>query len=73
MRLDMRPKNETYERDWMLNWNLLTIILGITLILEVVVVLISFPPERKGYTINTNGLSHLNKCMNCEMDIPIVT
>jgi len=39
------------KRDWMLNWNLLTIIVGITLILEVIVVLISWPPERKGYTI----------------------
>jgi hypothetical protein len=42
----MRPK-----RDWMLNWNLLTIIVGITLILEVLVVLVLYPPERKGYTI----------------------
>ncbi|UCF08573.1 MAG: hypothetical protein JSW28_02475 [Thermoplasmata archaeon] len=39
------------ERDWALNWNLLTIIVGITLILEVLVVLISDPPEKKGYTI----------------------
>jgi hypothetical protein len=37
--------------EWILNWNLLTIILGITLILEIIVVLINFPPERKGYTI----------------------
>ncbi|UCE73980.1 MAG: hypothetical protein JSV56_13325 [Methanomassiliicoccales archaeon] len=37
--------------EWLLNWNLLTIILGITLILEVVVVLISFDLPRKGYTI----------------------
>ena len=42
----MKPK-----RDWMLNWNLLTIIVGITLILEVLVVLVLYPPERKGYTI----------------------
>lgn len=35
----------------MLNWNLLTIIIGITLILEVLVVLVSDPPEKKGYTI----------------------
>jgi hypothetical protein len=47
----MKRKKGYKRRDWMLNWNLLTIILGITLILEVVVVLISFPPERKGYTI----------------------
>ena len=44
-------KRKIKKRDWMLNWNLLTIILGVTLVLEVVVVLISFPPERKGYTI----------------------
>jgi hypothetical protein len=40
-----------HKRDWMLNWNLLTIIVGITLILEVLVVLVTWPPERKGYTI----------------------
>ena len=39
------------KRDWMLNWNLLTIIIGITLILEVLVVLIDDPPAKKGYTI----------------------
>ena len=45
-------KRKPYKKqEWLLNWNLLTIIVGITLILEVVVVLISFPPERKGYTI----------------------
>ena len=47
----MKRKKDFTKRDWMLNWNLLTIILGITLILEVLVVLISFPPEKKGYTI----------------------
>jgi hypothetical protein len=47
----MKRKKGYKRRDWMLNWNLLTIILGVTLILEVVVVLISFPPKRKGYTI----------------------
>jgi hypothetical protein len=51
MRMDMKIKKKFKKRDWMLNWNLLTFILGITLIMEVVVVLISFPPERKGYTI----------------------
>jgi hypothetical protein len=35
----------------MLNWNLLTVIVGITLILEILVVLIYYPPDRKGYTI----------------------
>lgn len=38
-------------RHWLLNWNLLIFILGITLILEIVVVLISFDIPRKGYTI----------------------
>jgi hypothetical protein len=38
-------------KEWQLNWNLLTIIVGITLVLEVIVVLISFPPEKKGFTI----------------------
>ena len=39
------------KRDWMLNWNLLTIIVGITLILEVLVMLVNDSPEKKGYTI----------------------
>ncbi len=47
----MKIKKKFKKRDWMLNWNLLTFILGVTLILEVVVMLISFPPEKKGYTI----------------------
>ncbi|UCE37432.1 MAG: hypothetical protein JSW00_18560 [Thermoplasmata archaeon] len=47
----MKRKNTFKKHEWLLNWNLLTIILGITLILEVLVLLINFPPERKGYTI----------------------
>lgn len=38
-------------RQWSLNWNLLTIIIGITLALEIMVVLASFYIPRKGYTI----------------------
>ncbi|UCG70627.1 MAG: hypothetical protein JSV09_06310 [Thermoplasmata archaeon] len=44
-------KRKIKKRDWMLNWSLLSIILGVTLILEVVVILFYSPPERKGYTI----------------------
>ena len=47
----MKLRKPFKKREWMLNWNLLTIILGVTLILEILVVLIAFPPERKGYTI----------------------
>lgn len=47
----MKEKKPKGRLEWLLNWNLLTIIIGITLILEVFVVLIKFPPERKGYTI----------------------
>lgn len=38
-------------RQWLLNWNLIIVIIAITLILEVVVVLISFDLPRKGYTL----------------------
>ncbi len=47
----MNQKKPIKKHQWLLNWNLLTIILGITLILEVVVVLVSFYLPRKGYTI----------------------
>ncbi len=47
----MKGKKPKRRQEWLLNWNLLTMIIGITLILEVIVVLINFPPERKGYTI----------------------
>jgi hypothetical protein len=40
-----------HKRDWMLNWNLLTIIVGITLILEVLVMLVYDSPAKKGYII----------------------
>jgi hypothetical protein len=38
-------------RHWLLNWNLIIIIVGITLVLEVIIVLISFNLPRKGYTL----------------------
>lgn len=47
----MKSRKPSLKHEWLLNWNLLTIIIGITLILEVVVVLINYPPDRKGYTI----------------------
>jgi hypothetical protein len=47
----MASKKLRKMKEWQLNWNLLVIIVGITLVLEVVVVLISFPIERKGFTI----------------------
>jgi hypothetical protein len=47
----MKSRKPSLKHEWLLNWNLLTIIIGITLILEIVMVLINFPPDRKGYTI----------------------
>lgn len=38
-------------QEWLLNWNLLSIIVGITLVLQIVVMLFYDPPEKKGYTI----------------------
>jgi hypothetical protein len=38
-------------RQWLLNWNLIILIIAVTLILEVIVVLISFNLPKKGYTI----------------------
>jgi hypothetical protein len=38
-------------RHWLLNWNLIIVIIAITLILEMIVVLISFDLPKKGYTI----------------------
>ncbi len=47
----MKIKEPSLKHEWLLNWNLLTIIIGITLILEIFVVLINYPPKSKGYTI----------------------
>lgn len=47
----MKKDKPIKKHEWLLNWNLLTIILGVTLILEILVVLINYPPENKGYTI----------------------
>lgn len=38
-------------REWQLNWNLLTIIVGITLTLEVIVILLSYDIKKKGFII----------------------
>lgn len=45
----MNLKKNKKIRQWLLNWNLIIIIITVTLILEVIVVLISFDVERKGY------------------------
>jgi hypothetical protein len=47
----MKSRNPSLKHEWLLNWNLLIIIVGITLVLEVIVVLLNFPPEKKGYWI----------------------
>jgi hypothetical protein len=44
-------EEKTTPQEWLLNWNLLSIIVGITLILHIVVMLFYDPPEKRGYTI----------------------
>ena len=47
----MASKKLRKMKEWQLNWNLCIIIVGITLILEIIVVLISFDLRRKDLTI----------------------
>ncbi len=47
----MKKEKPKKMREWLLNWNLLTIIVGITLTLEVIVILLSYDIKRKGFII----------------------
>jgi hypothetical protein len=47
----MKSGNKEKMREWILNWNLIIVIVGITLILEVIVILISYDIKRKGFMI----------------------